>query len=90
MTKGTNSFDEAMTLLYFENLDLVFITAEAPGKHEGEISEFLTNPLEGLFASIVETSIRKSLLSNLTTRSMRLFVRSLKQNVVSMSTRRLA
>ena len=55
-----------------------------------QISEFLTNPLEGLFASIVVTSVRKSLLSNLTTRSIRLFVRLLKQNVVSISTSKLA
>ena len=86
MTKGTNSFDESITLLYFENLDLAFITAAAPGKYKGAISEFLTNQSKGLFASI----IRKSLLSNLTTRSMRLFLRSLKQNIDSTSTRRLA
>ena len=57
MTNGTNSFDVAMTSLYFENFDPAFITAAASGKYEDEISEFLTNPLEGLLASIVVTSI---------------------------------
>ena len=83
---GTIFFYAAMTSLYFLNLDLAFVTAAAPGKYDDEIFESLTNPLEGLFASIVVTSIRTSLLSILTTKSMRLFVWSLKQNEDSEST----
>ena len=68
---GTIFFYAAMTSLYFLNLDLAFVTAAAPGKYDDEIFESLTNPLEGLLACIVVTSMR---------RSIRLFVRLLKQN----------
>ena len=53
ITNGTNSFDVAITFLYFVNFNLAFNTAAAPGKYDANISESLTKPLEGLFASTV-------------------------------------
>ena len=86
MTKGTSSLAAAMTLLYFRSFDLAFIAAAAPGNYERLKPDPLTNPFEGLFASIVVTSIRMSLLLILHTRSIRLLVEALKQKDDSSST----
>ena len=84
MTNRTKSLDAAMTASYLRSFDLALITAAAPGKSDDETSKPLTKPFEGLFAST-----RISLLLILTTRSIHLLVRSLKQKDNSVPTNKL-
>ena len=79
-----------MIALYLQSLDLALITAAAPGKYDDETSEPLAKSFEGLFVSIIIASTRISLFPILTTRSIRLSVRSLKQKEDSVSNKKFA
>ena len=68
-----NSLDIAMTCLYLRSFVLALLAAAAPGIYDGDRSNPKTNPLEGLFGSMVVASMRISLLLKLMTKSMGLF-----------------